>query len=405
MLLAHLADVHLGARPYGLDVRESDILDSFSLIVDEILRERVNVVLVAGDLFDRPRPPNRILAFAISQIKRLTEKGVRVIAAHGEHDLPGKRDETPLTLLQDAIEGFYAPLPRTPGSPVHLAMEQVLRVNGLTVAVYPGAKLTPDKSRELARTLLPAFSKVLEREEGPKVLLAHMGLEEVDPWSPAASSSMLPKADYVALGHIHSRILEEKHNPPYAYPGSLEPLNVAEMRGPPKRGGFLVDLSGGEASIQDLLVDVRPFHVAEIQVSGGSPDVRAAVEKILGGLASRKGPRGKPFVYLKMKYDGEAPAAELHRIVASVSNKLGVIAVLGDLERIRASRGKLRPLVRGSHFADPMQILVEEFKLGRDAASMILELKEAIASEDYEHAKGIILRLSERWEVISRWAR
>ena len=66
MILAHLADLHLGFRAYeravgGQNMREGDVADAFLRAVEEIVRVSPDVILIVGDLFDRPdtRPPRR----------------------------------------------------------------------------------------------------------------------------------------------------------------------------------------------------------------------------------------------------------------------------------------------------------------------------------------------------------
>ncbi len=66
MRILHLADVHLGASfasfgPYGAERAEA-VLAAFRDLPDMARRQEVHAVLVAGDLFDSPRPGERIAA-------------------------------------------------------------------------------------------------------------------------------------------------------------------------------------------------------------------------------------------------------------------------------------------------------------------------------------------------------
>jgi len=78
VLIAHLSDVHLGRRQYGLEARAKDYELAFLRAIDEIigLREErgVDLVLVSGDLFDNPRPsPSTYL----TAIKALVGLGIQ----------------------------------------------------------------------------------------------------------------------------------------------------------------------------------------------------------------------------------------------------------------------------------------------------------------------------------------
>ncbi|MCH7991986.1 MAG: metallophosphoesterase, partial [Gemmatimonadetes bacterium] len=60
--MAHLSDLHLGFRAYGriergADMRERDVAAAFERASQEVVRLRPDVVVVAGDVFDRPDPP------------------------------------------------------------------------------------------------------------------------------------------------------------------------------------------------------------------------------------------------------------------------------------------------------------------------------------------------------------
>src|SRR5690606_5572789 len=64
MLIAHLADLHLGYRAYarlaagGINARERDVALAFRAALDRIIELRADLVLVAGDVFHTVRPSN-----------------------------------------------------------------------------------------------------------------------------------------------------------------------------------------------------------------------------------------------------------------------------------------------------------------------------------------------------------
>ncbi|MCS6769176.1 MAG: metallophosphoesterase, partial [Candidatus Caldarchaeum sp.] len=64
VLVAHLADIHLGYRQYDLVEREEDVYEVFEEAVERIVAEHAKLVLVAGDLFHSSKPPIRALYVA-----------------------------------------------------------------------------------------------------------------------------------------------------------------------------------------------------------------------------------------------------------------------------------------------------------------------------------------------------
>ena len=80
--LLHLADVHLGARhqdlgPAASGQRERQF-EAFRRAIDLALEERVDVVLVAGDLFDSNQQPRRSVERAAAEFGRVAAAGGRV---------------------------------------------------------------------------------------------------------------------------------------------------------------------------------------------------------------------------------------------------------------------------------------------------------------------------------------
>mgnify|MGYP001348790770 FL=1 len=96
MKLAHLADLHLGFRqfdrqtPKGTNQREADVAEVFRRAVDDLLDQKPDLIVIAGDLFHSVRPTNAAILFCFRQLHRLRaglpETPIVVIA--GEHDTP-----------------------------------------------------------------------------------------------------------------------------------------------------------------------------------------------------------------------------------------------------------------------------------------------------------------------------
>ena len=70
LTLLHTADVHLDNPPHGTG-ETPQAHRAFEAIIDRALDSRVDVVLIAGDLFDHNRVMDETVAFAQSQLRRL----------------------------------------------------------------------------------------------------------------------------------------------------------------------------------------------------------------------------------------------------------------------------------------------------------------------------------------------
>jgi len=89
--LLHTADVHLGARHADLGeqavAQRERQFEAFRATVDLALAEKVDLVLIAGDLFDSNTQPRRSVERAAAELKRLAEATIRTVIIPGTHDV------------------------------------------------------------------------------------------------------------------------------------------------------------------------------------------------------------------------------------------------------------------------------------------------------------------------------
>lgn len=207
MKFIHTADIHLGAvpdssMPWASD-REKDIWNSFHNIIKVCNEERVDLLLVAGDLFHR-QPLMRELKEVNYYFSKLETAKVVIMA--GNHDYIGARsyysgfewDEKVHMFLSDALE--------------------IKEYSELGVEVYGFSYLTKDITEARYDTLKP------ETNQSIHILLAHGGDDRDIPMN---RRKLLDSGfDYIALGHIHKPEIMSNR---MAYCGSLEPLDKNEI--------------------------------------------------------------------------------------------------------------------------------------------------------------------------------
>ena len=92
MKILHTADWHLGKKLDRFSRIEEQI-DLMNEIVEIAESENVDLVLIAGDLFDTFHPPTEAVDLFYKTLKRLSKNGKRpVIAIAGNHDSPSLID-------------------------------------------------------------------------------------------------------------------------------------------------------------------------------------------------------------------------------------------------------------------------------------------------------------------------
>ncbi|ACU34695.1 exonuclease SbcCD subunit D [Actinosynnema mirum] len=255
MRLLHTSDWHVGRVFHGRDLlREQEAV--LGGLADLVADERVDVVVVSGDLFDRAVPNAEAVALCSRVLERLRAAGARVVVTPGNHDSAAR-----LGLFGGfaAAGGLHL---RTRvadlADPVLLADEHG------PVALYGIPFLEPETARHVlgvpsarghAGVLTEAMRRVsadLAARPGDtrSVVLAHAfvtggapsdsertiavgGVQEV-------SGSVFDGIDYAALGHLHGSQELADH---LRYSGS--PLAYSFSEAGHTKSVWLVELGGG----------------------------------------------------------------------------------------------------------------------------------------------------------------
>ena len=232
MIVAHLSDLHLGFRAYGrvergVDVRERDVTAAFDRAIQEVVRLGPHVVVVAGDVFDRPDPP----------------AGALVALARGLELLRSSLPATPVLMVAGPRD-----TPRRPGDPGALAVLDTFP-NVEAAASLPRSILL--ERLKLHAALVPYRATVREPiavpEPDPRVrwnlLVVHARPGHVD--GPVVFVDPADW-DYVALGGEHRR---RSLGARVQYSGSLERVDLDPWDEAADEKGFLtVDLQTGETT-------------------------------------------------------------------------------------------------------------------------------------------------------------
>lgn len=403
MMLAHLSDVHLGARPYRIEELGEDFFDAFREALESVVREGAEVIVVAGDLFHTPRPDNSTLVRAIDALRLPVSRGIPVIVSPGDHDTPKGRDKSPLEILARALgPPFIYPKPAPRGDLAEALRGTIVEVRGWAFAVAPYIRGSLEQRRAATRRVLEVQERLLRGRGGGKVFVGHFTIEGVAPWDPVASPSDLPRVRYAAMGHIHRRHISLDSEVPFAYPGSLCPLNEDEAMDSSRRGPLLVDLSGDEPVIHEVGVSLRPHVRVEVGASTVSEAERLAPAAVRRELAKIRYDDKKPLVHLTL-YLPEASRSPvgLRGLARHLESSLGVLV---RLTIQRAPGGAGGPVASPGPVASEEEVLSSMLGGSRELARLVLDLKAALASGDVEEAGRIAREItSPRYKAL--WLR
>lgn len=229
MKILHTSDWHLGKRLFKLDrTPEHELF--LNWLLDTLISEKVDLLLIAGDIFDTPMPPHQALEMFYNFLHRVsTETNTETMIIAGNHD-SGILLEAPSKILAPHRVKVWGKLSPNPE-------DHWLRVQNIELCAIPyfrSYELLPQGEGDAIEVL----KKYLIRERTlPQVLMLHhlagifeaSGSEQVISLSGVDSipTEILNTFDYVALGHIHK---PQKIAPNSYYSGSPIPLRFSETK-------------------------------------------------------------------------------------------------------------------------------------------------------------------------------
>ncbi len=213
MRILHVADTHIGTRQYGLEVRRADFSKAFQQAVEIAIKERVEAVVHAGDLFDDRYPTAEDLHETLRALFALKEAGIPFLGVVGNHEQ--RRGVQWLDL--------FAHL----GLAVHLGSDAPYELGEV-----PFWGLDYSGRRGL----------VLPKAPGG-VLVVHQLLDRVRADGELQLEALLETgAHYVLLGDYHEHEVWRESDVLVTYSGSTERWSLDERE---PRGVSLIDLETG----------------------------------------------------------------------------------------------------------------------------------------------------------------
>lgn len=275
MKFAHMADCHIGA---WRDPKLKDLsLKAFEKAVKKCIEEKVDFVLIAGDLFNTSLPGIDQLKQTTKKLKELGEHDIPVYIIPGSHDF-SPSGKTMLDVLEEA--GLVINVVRG-----EVTEDEKLKLK-FTVDKKTGAKITGllGKRGMLDRKYYEKLDKSnLESAEGDKIFMFHTALTELKPKElekmDSNPVSFLPKGfNYYAGGHVHivrNESLEGYKN--IVFPGPLMPANFSELE-KLRKGSFYIYNHGKPEKVDVEVVKTYPI---ELDADHKTPaEVREELDQI-----------------------------------------------------------------------------------------------------------------------------
>lgn len=259
MRFIHAADIHLDSPLTGLsayadapvEMLRTATRDAFTNLVTLAIDERVDFMVIAGDLYDGNWKDYNTGLYFVKEMGRLDKAGIPVYLLHGNHD--AESEMTRKLLLPGNVSVFDS---RKPSS---------FRLDHLGVVLHGRSFKDAATLENLAATYPDAVSGLIN------IGVLHTALEGNAmhaSYAPCSLAELHAKGyDYWALGHVHEYAMW-RGDSVIVFPGNLQGRHIRET-GP--RGAVLAECNAaGEMEVQRVYVDVLRWHRLEVDASPSS---------------------------------------------------------------------------------------------------------------------------------------
>lgn len=323
MKILHTSDWHLGKKLEGRTRIEEQYF--FTIELERIVeKENIDIVIIAGDIYDTYNPPAEAEKLFYDCVKKISKNGkVGIIIISGNHDSP-QRLGAISTLARDfgviiyekafqkIPEGKYGDLNIYRSVEGGIFIEKDGKRIYLYALPYPSeTSLAEDfsniKFHERIREILKKGVE-LNEENIPTVLTSHIyvagsmgeGEESLElGGARAISLKDLPKADYIALGHVHKPMEFKEKNAVYC--GSPLEYRVTENRFDKKI--YIIELKNDKTDIKSIILNNHK-PIKEYTVEG----IERAIE------LSKELKDKDEWIYLKIKIESPIKNSDIKKI-------------------------------------------------------------------------------------------
>jgi len=288
--ILHCSDTHLDknfniANLARVQERKEDLNRNFSAAVDYALRNKPDLFLMTGDIFDRVSPGNAARILVTEKIRQLKEAGISVFLIGGNHDVP-KLGSQHLAIDVLSSAGLATVFSRSDEFE-----KQTLQVDGKSICIAGKSYFSQVESQNPLRGLK------VPTEGDYNLLMIHGSLQGLNVFSsvpemvsqnPFRPEDIKSGLNYLALGHFHNYYERDHEGCKIVNPGSTEKLSWAEMND--EKGFVWAELHGSNVSTEFVKLETRPMEKYTLHLSKDEDYPPNLKEHVINYIKSRSDP-------------------------------------------------------------------------------------------------------------------
>ena len=371
----HTADLHLDSPLRSLAMRDEALAarvdtaarEAFEGIVTRCLEERVDALMIAGDLYDGEQNSVKTGLFLARQLARLSEAGIRTFIVRGNHDARSRI--TPGLELPPLVHVFDGR-----GRPHAIEGTDVI-VHGVSFA-----------DERMSDSLLPKYAAPTPGAVEIGLMHTSLGGDAAhDDYAPCALAELCGHGfAYWGLGHVHSRnVHHEAGNAAVVMAGMPQGRDVGE--GGEKSATLVTIEDDGSVVLDRFPTAVAAFARADVPLvpEMGWDEALDAAESALLDMAGRV---VAPHLVARLEFEGASRDAwRLRRDADDLLEQLrerigtgGDVYVEKVAVRLDATERKARSAASGP--LDELRAMMEDAVRGGDFAAFMDERARQLSS-------------------------
>ena len=264
MRILHTADWHYGMRHYGMPQREVDMYKAGDHVVARAIALGVDAVILAGDIFDTPKPSALTVEVLAAQVRRLRAAGIEVLGIDGNHD---------------TVDGNWLKVcnvtPVTSDHTVTIKGVSFLGINSMRPTQF---KQTLDNVCK-DTLLTPVDVLIIHQAISEMCGFVTQDLTALDISTTLNKSKLGVKV--VAMGDIHNYAEMVVGGVRFIYSGSIETTAANDV---PNKSFSIIDIVDGVVKTSYEPIPIRPFYQLTLSSEADLDSLVKEMDKYKDGL-------------------------------------------------------------------------------------------------------------------------
>lgn len=294
----HTADIHLDSPLRSLALRNPDLAaligdstrQALVAIVDLCLDQKVDALVIAGDLYDGDQTSMKTARFLATQLGRLHQAGIAVFKVRGNHDALSKITQE--LILPPTVKVFGGR-----GETVEITGK------GIGVAVHGISFARPHAPESLVPKLRPPVADAVN------IAIMHTSLAGApghDVYAPCSLQDLHGSGfDYWALGHVHARTHHAGART-VVMPGMPQGRDINESG--PKSVSLVTIGDDRRITVEEWPTSIAQFERVPVDLTGVA-SWREAVDAVEQAIGSARDRTEAPHLVGRLMLSGRTPLA------------------------------------------------------------------------------------------------